>query len=152
MTATPRVDRALLTIGCLLYAGSAPLLLLLSLLIMSSLPGGAPDEGTWDWWSAVLRTMFRPNDAGPVTTVLLVGSACGLILITRGLWQSLGPFRITTGTMMIIVVIAAFGFAYVPIGILFLLFAPVVLTLVVLLRRPVPSRRLAERDEEGSVR
>lgn len=135
--AISRANRAMLVIGCLLYVGSAPLLTIV--FVISCSLDRTVDQGTWDWWTAVLQTMFQPADFRPATIVLLAGSALGFVLMVRGLWLSVGGIRITTGRMMIVVLIAAFGFACVPLGILFLLFAPVVLTFSVLVRSPAPS-------------
>lgn len=129
-----RAERTGLTVGCLLYLGSAPLLLFI--FGMSTLSGGAYEDGTWKWWVAVLGTMLRPGDAGPVTLILLAGFVVGACLIGRGLWRAFGGLRFTIGRLMIAVLVVALGLAFAPLGLLMAVLGPVLLTLVVLLRQP----------------
>lgn len=131
---TSRAYRASLTIGSLLYVGGAPLLLFV--FVMSAMSGRYLEAGTSEWWAAVLGTMFRRGDAGPVTLVLLVESVVGVILIGRGLWGTFGRLRFTTRRLMAAVLVVAFGLVHVPLGVLMALPAPVVLALLALRRRP----------------
>jgi hypothetical protein len=130
-----RADRASLTLGCLLYLGSAPLLPLL-LVGISSLPGAVYEVFTWQWWVAVLRTMFQPGDERPFKLIILAEFLIGLVMIGWGLLRAFGGFRFTIGRMMIAVIVVATGLAFAPFGLFMAVLAPVLLTLVVLLRQP----------------
>ena len=138
-----RADRTSLTVGCLLYLGSAPWLLFI--FGMSTSSGGAYEDGTWEWSVAVLGRMFHPI-WGSITSILLAGFVVGLFLCFRGLFRAFGGFRVTIGRLMIAVMIVALGLAFAPLGFLMAVVAPVLLTLVALLRKPAsaPDNRLPD--------
>jgi hypothetical protein len=53
----------------------------------STLSGGPFKDGSAEWWQAVLGTMFRPNDAGPVTVAACVGLTLGAWFCIHGVWS-----------------------------------------------------------------
>jgi hypothetical protein len=67
--------------GCLLILASG--LLLLFIFGMSTLSGGQFPEGTSEWWSAVLGTMFRSPDPGTITYAGIAALAFGFYLCVR---------------------------------------------------------------------
>jgi hypothetical protein len=101
------------------------------------------EDGTQEWWGAVLGEMFHPGKAGPVTWTLLVGIVVGISLMGRGFWRAFGGFRLTIGRLMVAVLVVALGLAFAPLGVPLAGFSPVVLVLL-LLRRP-PSRSRSSR-------
>jgi hypothetical protein len=137
-----RADRASLTLGCLLYLGSAPLLPLL--VGISSLSGAVYEGFTWQWWVAVLGAMFESGDERVFKLIILAEFLIGLVMIGWGLLRAFGGFRFTIWRLMIAVMIVAIGLAFAPLGLFMAVLAPVLLSLVVLLRQPAvaPDNRL----------
>jgi hypothetical protein len=128
-----RAERASLTFGCLLYLGSAPLL---PLVLHSSLPPTVvPELFTWQWWVAVLGAMFESGDERVFKLIILAQFIVGLVMIGWGLLRASGGLRLTIGRMMIAVMVVALGLAFAPLGLLIAVLAPVLLSLVVLLRQ-----------------
>jgi hypothetical protein len=47
---------------------------------------------------------------------LLVVLVVGVLLIGRGLWRAFGGLRVTTGRLMLAVLVVALGLAFAPLG------------------------------------
>lgn len=66
-------------------------LLLLYCFAWATLSGGGVEEGSTEWWAAVLGSMFRRDGNGTVTCSLLGTLSIGVALILRCVWLWLNP-------------------------------------------------------------
>ena len=143
-----RADRDSLTLGCLLYLGSAPLLLFI--FEISTMSGAAHENGTREWWVAVLGDMFQTS-SGSISWILLAGFVSSLFLCFRGFWRTSGGLRVTIRWLMVAVMLVALGLAYAPLGFLMVVVAPVLLTLAALLRKPARARASSSQSSATSA-
>lgn len=90
--------------GSLLILASG--LMLLVIFGMSTLSGGEFPDGTADWWSAVLGTMFRSPDPGTITYTCITALAFGFYLCARPSGARMTLRRLMIWVAVIAVVLA----------------------------------------------
>jgi hypothetical protein len=138
MATMTRTDRASLTLGSLLFLGSAPLLPFL--LVTSDPPGVLLYQGlTWQRLIAELGMMFESGDDRPLKLIMLAEFIAGVLLIERGLLRAFAGLKFTIWRLMFAVMIVALGLASPLLGFLWVVMAvlaPVLLAIFVLLRKP----------------